>query len=212
MSACFSQLHAARAWSTVELDALHSSVQQDRIAPHENAEELRALQAQPLDTGLAARFVGAVRRTWPVRALPGAEHAVNIVGSGGGARTFNISTSAAFVAAAAGARVLKSGSRSYHGASGSLDVLQVLGVFMPSSAEGLSEMLEDCSVAFVSTPHYAPVLGHMARRLGLHSFREVGGFLNRVGPLLCPYEVRAQLIGASSRALLPSSRASCFRW
>ena len=156
---------------------------------------LAGLSAKPLNAANVSNFVSHVFQISPAKQLAGGEHAVNIVGTGGGISTFNISTAVAFVASAAGAKVLKSGSAAYNSQCGSLDVLDGLGVMMPDSETMLAEMLDQLGIGFVPAAYY----GELLRRLAIHilplQFRDIAGFVNIVGPLLCPYRVAGQLIG-----------------
>ena len=72
---------------------------------------------------------------------------VNIVGTGGGPSTFNLSTASAFVGAAAGARVIKTGSRAYKSRTGSVDLLDRLGIRMTGSYEQTEELLATVGIA-----------------------------------------------------------------
>jgi anthranilate phosphoribosyltransferase len=161
-----------------------------------------AASARPFSTYVAVRLAEAVAGTQSRIVLPEAESAVNIVGTGGGRQTFNISTAAAFVAAAAGARVLKSGSPAYNSRSGAIDVLRSLGVLFDAKPEQLAECLTRYNLAFVPPAAYPPVLRRIAVTLMPLTLRDVGGIVNMVGPLLCPYKVGAQLIGVAQAPML----------
>ena len=78
---------------------------------------------------------------------PPAQTTVNIVGTGGGPSTFNLSTASAFVAAAMGARVIKTGSRAYASKTGSIDLLDRLGLKLTNNYEQTEEMLETFGIA-----------------------------------------------------------------
>jgi len=160
---------------------------------------LVALAARPLTHATMVNFVSYVRRVSPRTAFAGVSSAVNIVGTGGGPSTFNISTAAAFVASAAGATVVKSGSRAYNSASGSMDVLRALGVTLPTDAVEAARMLARTGLSFVSESHSSPVLRRLVMSVLPLSFRDVGGFINTVGPFLCPYEVSGQVFGVAHR-------------
>lgn len=151
----------------------------------------------PLDPELGLAFVDEISSLTPTRILPGAESAVNVVGTGQGIATFNISTAAAIVASSAGASVLKSGSAAHSSRCGAIDVLGALGVAPPTTARAMGRMLSELGIAFIPESHYSVVLLGMASLLRPHSFRDVGRFVNTIGPLLCPYRVRAQLTGVA---------------
>jgi anthranilate phosphoribosyltransferase len=101
------------------------------------------------------------------------------------------------VASAAGAKVLKSGSTAYSSKCGSLDVLRALKVRMPEDEAILTNMVRELGIGFIPGSHYTVLLRRMAAMVLPLAFRDVAGFVNTVGPLLCPYQVSAQLIGAS---------------
>ena len=130
------------------------------------------------------------------------EELVDVVGTGGGGpATFNISTGAALVAAAAGASVAKHGNRAITSRCGSADVLEALGVPIDLGPELAADCLRETGFMFLLAPNYHPALkavGPLRRALG---FRTI---FNLCGPLTNPAGARAQVIGvlAPSKALL----------
>ncbi|WP_317441815.1 hypothetical protein [Streptomyces collinus] len=132
--------------------------------------------------------------------------AVNIVGTGGGPRTFNISTAAALVAAAMGVRVVKTGSRAYTGSLGSVDLLERLGVPLTASYEETHASLQAHGIAFAGAFVYPAELGLLARGVLPLDIRQLGGFLNALGPFLARLPARAQLTGVADRRLVPGLR------
>lgn len=136
----------------------------------------------------------------------GFDGAVNIVGTGGGPPTFNISTAAAFTAATIGVPVVKTGSRAYTSSVGSIDLLERLGVPLTKSLGETAETLERVGVAFAGYfvyPRELPLLARRVMPLGLQPF---GRFLNAVGPFLAALPLSAQVTGVSDRALVPALR------
>jgi anthranilate phosphoribosyltransferase len=120
---------------------------------------------------------------------------------GGGPITFNISTGAAIVATAAGARVAKHGNRAVTSLAGSADVLEALGVPINLGPELAAACLRETGFMFLFAPLYHPamkVVGPLRRALG---FRTI---FNLCGPLTNPAGARSQVIGvlAPSRVLL----------
>jgi anthranilate phosphoribosyltransferase len=120
---------------------------------------------------------------------------------GGGPLTFNISTGAALVAAAAGARVAKHGNRAVTSRAGSADVLEALGVPIQLGPELAAQCLRETGFIFLFAPLYHPAMkavGPLRRALG---FRTI---FNLCGPLTNPAGARSQVIGvlAPSRVLL----------
>jgi anthranilate phosphoribosyltransferase len=130
------------------------------------------------------------------------EELVDTCGTGGGGPlTFNISSGAALVAAAAGAKVAKHGNRAVTSQCGSADVFEALGVPVTLSPELAVECLRATGFMFLFAPYYHPAmktLGPLRRALG---FRTI---FNLCGPLTNPAGARAQVIGvlAPSRVLL----------
>lgn len=126
--------------------------------------------------------------------------AIDTAGTGGdGAGTINLSTAAAVVAAAAGARVLKHGNRSASGLFGSADFVEAVGYNLDVGPEKAAEMVERIGFAFVFAPKYHPAFARVAPVRRQLPFRTV---FNIVGPLANPGLVKRQLIGVSERRLL----------
>ena len=126
--------------------------------------------------------------------------AIDTAGTGGdGAGTINLSTAAAVVAAAAGARVLKHGNRSASGLFGSADFVEAVGYNLDVGPEKAAEIVERVGFAFVFAPKYHPAFARVAPIRRQLPFRTV---FNIVGPLANPGLVKRQLIGVSERRLL----------
>ncbi|AOU96883.1 anthranilate phosphoribosyltransferase [Acidihalobacter yilgarnensis] len=121
---------------------------------------------------------------------------VDIVGTGGdGARTFNVSTTASFVVAAAGGRVAKHGNRSVSSSSGSADVLEAIGVPLDLNPEQIARCVEEVGVGFMFAPMH-----HAAMKHAIAPRREMGvrTIFNVLGPLTNPAGVPNQLLGVFS--------------
>lgn len=122
-------------------------------------------------------------------------------GTGGdGANTFNISTTAAFVASGAGAVVAKHGNRSNRSASGSSDVMSALGVNLDPGIEAVAEALQGMGLAFCFAPRFHPAMRHVApirAALGLRTL------FNLLGPLANPAGATHQMIGVAEPAMVP---------
>ena len=120
-------------------------------------------------------------------------------GTGGdGKGSFNISTTAAFVAAGAGVPVVKHGNRSVSSRCGSADVLETLGVNLSVSPSRNNEIIRETGIAFLYAPMYHPAMNCVAA-----SRREIGirTIFNLLGPLTNPAGADKQLIGVYSPAL-----------
>jgi anthranilate phosphoribosyltransferase len=120
-------------------------------------------------------------------------HLVDIVGTGGdGSHTFNISTCAMFVAAAAGAKVSKHGGRSVSSKSGSADVMESLGININLSPEAISKCIEQVGVGFMFAPNHHPAMKNVApvrKELGIKTI------FNLLGPLTNPASAPNILMG-----------------
>lgn len=111
--------------------------------------------------------------------------------------TFNISTAATFVAAAAGARIAKHGNRSSSGGIGSADIFEMLGVQINDIDP--SAMLKGHNLCFLFAQRYHPAVRHVAGARRILSRRTV---FNMLGPLCNPANVRYQLVGVSDHTML----------
>lgn len=120
-------------------------------------------------------------------------HLLDTCGTGGdSAHTFNISTAAAFVAAAAGAKVAKHGGRSVSSKSGSADVLEALGVNLALTPAQVAQCIDQIGVGFMFAPNHHSAMKHAApvrRELGVRTL------FNILGPLTNPAGARNQLMG-----------------
>ena len=139
----------------------------------------------------------------PVEAPPGA---IDIVGTGGdGAGTYNISTLAAIIAAAAGAIVAKHGGKAASSLSGASDVLGELGVKVGISPELAAATLREAGICFMAATTHHPAMRHAA---AVRSELGVRTIFNLLGPLCNPARVERQTIGVFSRDWLePLARA-----
>ena len=134
-------------------------------------------------------------------------HLVDIVGTGGdGSHTFNISTCAMFVAAAAGAKVSKHGGRSVSSKSGSADVMEALGININLSPAQIARCIDEVGVGFMFAPNHHPAMKNVApirKELGVKTI------FNILGPLTNPASApnilmgvfHADLVGIQVRAL-----------
>src|SRR5213083_3577659 len=132
--------------------------------------------------------------------VPDRDRLLDIVGTGGDAsHTFNISTAAMFVAAAAGARIAKHGNRSVSSKSGSADVLEALGVNINLKPEDVAKTIAKTGVGFMFAPNHHSAMKHAApvrRELGVKTI------FNILGPLTNPASARQQVMGVFHRDLV----------
>ncbi|HBQ60326.1 MAG TPA: anthranilate phosphoribosyltransferase, partial [Balneolaceae bacterium] len=123
--------------------------------------------------------------------------AIDLVGTGGDqSGTFNISTSASFITAAAGVPVIKHGNRSASSKCGSADVLEYLGASIELGKEGVEQVFDEVGMAFMFAPMFHPAMKHVMparRELGFRTF------FNILGPMVNPAGVQRYVIGAFSK-------------
>lgn len=122
------------------------------------------------------------------------EDLLDTAGTGGGRRTFNVSTTAALIAAGAGCTVAKHGNRSATGLSGSADVLEALGARIDLSPGAVARCIEEVGFGFMFAPAH-----HQATRFVIPVRRQLGvrTIFNFLGPLTNPAGATRQLIGVS---------------
>lgn len=133
-----------------------------------------------------------------IRTPPGSTP-VDTVGTGGdGAQTFNISTTAAFVAAGAGVVIAKHGNRAASSRSGSADLLEALGININLEPAGVEAAIREVGIGFL----FAPAL-HSAMRHAIGPRREIGvrTIFNILGPLTNPARAQHQLVGVYDGSL-----------
>ena len=140
-------------------------------------------------------------RAHAIAVHPKRDDLVDTAGTGGdGGKTFNISTAAALVAAAAGAGVAKHGNRSVSSASGSADVLESLGFELDLSPNQIAQSIDELGFGFMFAPTHHPAMKHAGPVRRELAARTV---FNVLGPLTNPAGARAQVVGVYSPLLVP---------
>ena len=138
-----------------------------------------------------------VMRQLATRVNIAGEHIIDTCGTGGdGANTFNISTTCAFVVAAAGGKVAKHGNRSVSSSCGSADVLEVAGVNLALSAEQVAQCVNEIGIGFLFAPKHH---GAMKHTIKVRKDMGVRTLFNLLGPLSNPAAAPNQLIGVFAK-------------
>jgi anthranilate phosphoribosyltransferase len=191
------------------------------LSADEAAAVLREVMAGEASETQAAAFLIALRTKGETveeliglaRTMRGLARAVHVnrgdlldtAGTGGGRPTFNVSTTAALVAAGAGCVVAKHGNRSATGRSGSADVLEALGARIDLEPEAVAECIEAVGFGFMFAPHH-----HLAMRHVMAVRRELGvrTIFNFLGPLTNPAGATRQVIGVSDARYIDTIAAA----
>jgi len=184
---------------TLSLDEARGAmgaVMDGEATPAQLAALLMGLRMRGETVDELAGFATAMReRVVRVEAPDGA---IDVVGTGGdGSGTFNISTTAALVAAAAGVPVAKHGNRAITSRAGSADVLDALGIRIDHDAVSAGVALREIGFAFLFAPNFHPAMKHAGptrREIGVRTA------FNLLGPLTNPAGTRRQLLGAGTPA------------
>ena len=196
ISETIDRLLAGDALSAGDTEAAVGLVMRGEADPAQIAGLLVALRAKGETVD---ELVGAARamRAHVVAVRPSRDDLVDTAGTGGdGSGTFNISTTAALVAAACGCAVAKHGNRAASSRSGSADMLEALGVPIALSPEQAAEMIDRYGFGYLHAPAHHPAMRHagpVRRSLGVRTV------FNLLGPLTNPAGARRQLIGVYAR-------------
>src|SRR5947209_7788369 len=190
-------------------EALMEEVLAGRIATPEMVRLLTALNRRPVQVQELAGFARVMRRHATrvfVDGEVGPANMVDTCGTGGDASgTFNISTAAAIVAAAAGARVAKHGNRAASSQSGSADVLEALGVRIDLPFERYGHAIREIRIGFLFEQ-----AAHTATRHATPARKQIGvrTVFNLLGPLTNPAGAQAQVLGVFSAEVIDLVAAS----
>jgi anthranilate phosphoribosyltransferase len=198
-----------------EMVDLMRQVMRGEVSPVLTAALLTGLRVKKETVGEIAGAASVMREFASKVEVADTRHLVDIVGTGGdGAHTFNISTCAMFVCAAAGARVAKHGNRSVSSKSGSADVLEELGALIELPPAQVARCIEACGIGFMFAPLHHPAMrnvGPVRSELGVRTlFNILGPLTNPAGaPNILMGVFHADLVGIQARVLqrLGASRA-----
>jgi len=204
MPAVLDALHRAAArenLSAGEAEAALEEILSGAATPAQVAGLLVALRMKGESAEEVEGFARAMRRrATRVECPPDPRPLVDTCGTGGdGARTFNISTAAAFVVAGAGARVAKHGNRSVSSRCGSADVLEELGANLTIEPARVAECIEQTGFGFLFAPALHPAMRHVQPVRGELKMRTV---FNILGPLANPAGAEVQVVGVYEARLV----------
>jgi anthranilate phosphoribosyltransferase len=193
------QLLDGRDLGRAEAREVMSEIMRGEATPAQIGGFLVALRAK----GETAEEIAGCAEAMRAHALPVHTRRTDLVdtaGTGGdGARTLNISTAAAIVAAAAGAAVAKHGNRAVSSASGSADVLEALGFKLELTPERIGRSIDELGFGFMFAPLHHPAMKHAAPVRRELATRTV---FNVLGPLTNPAGARAQIVGVYAPELV----------
>jgi anthranilate phosphoribosyltransferase len=183
---------AGRDLTRAEMESLFGRIMDGSVSAPFQAALLAALATKG-ETVAEIAGAAAAMRSRAIRIPHHRERVVDTCGTGGdGAGTFNISTAAALVAAAAGVPMAKHGNRSVSSRCGSADVLEALGVAVSVTPESAASALDEIGIAFLFAPSLHPAMKEVMpvrRELGVRTV------FNLLGPLVNPAGARRQVLG-----------------
>lgn len=176
-----------------EMTHLMRQIMNGEVAPELIAAILTGLRIKVETVSEIAAAANVMREFAAKVPVEQAETLVDVVGTGGdNANTFNISSTAMFVAAAAGARVAKHGGRSVSSSSGSADIMALCGINLNLSPEHVAQCIRQTGAGFMFAPNHHSSMKHVApvrRLLGIRTM------FNILGPLTNPAGAANQVLG-----------------
>ncbi len=191
-------LISGRSLSTEEASLVMEEIMQGEATPAQFGALVTALRLK----GETVEEIIGLAKVMRAKAIKvsTSEPVVDTCGTGGdGQATFNISTTAAIVAAAAGLKVAKHGNRAISSQCGSADVLEALGVRIDLGAREVERCLEEVGIGFMFAPVFHPAMKYAAaprREIGIRTI------FNLLGPLTNPAGARAQVLGVADETLV----------
>src|SRR5437763_385877 len=189
-------IHLSRAQAAAAMDAML-----DGSAPVSQMAALLVALRMKGETPDEIAGAAQALRSRAARVEVSQDRLIDTCGTGGdSSHTVNISTTAAFVAAAGGARVAKHGNRAVSSQCGSADVLAALGVEVELPPAAVAACIDECGIGFLFAPRHHAAMRHVApvrKELGLRTL------FNLLGPLANPAGARRQLLGVYAAHLVP---------
>ena len=188
-----------RSLTAEQSEVVLGQVLSGEAAPSQIAALATALRAKGESVGEMTGFVRAMVAHAVPMDLPAGIEIVDTCGTGGDRlRSINVSTIAALVVAATGAKVCKHGGRASSSAVGAADVLEALGVVVDLGPKGVSRCIDEVGMGFCFAPRFHPAMrfaGPVRKELGIPTV------FNYLGPLANPGRARYQVIGVSDPAV-----------
>jgi anthranilate phosphoribosyltransferase len=182
--------------SQIEAETALNLIMTGEVSEEQIAAFLTAMRLKGETVEELTAFV-KVMRSKAVKVDVDVKGAIDLVGTGGDqSGTFNISTAASFITAAAGVPVIKHGNRSASSKCGSADVLEHLGASIELGKEGVEQVFDEVGMAFMFAPMFHPAMKYVMptrRELGFRTF------FNILGPMVNPAGVQRYVIGAFSK-------------
>ena len=176
-----------------EMLSLMRQIMSGEVSPVLIAAIISGLRVKKETIGEIAAAATVMREFATKVPVPDVPELIDTCGTGGdSAHTFNVSTAAMFVAAAAGAKIAKHGGRSVSSKSGSADVLELLGVNINLKPEAVAESIAATGIGFMFAPNHHSAMKHAApvrRELGVKTI------FNILGPLTNPAGAKQQVMG-----------------
>ena len=200
---------AGQSLDTAQATAVMREIMEGAATPAQLGAFLTALRLKgETDTEIAALAAVMRDKALPV-SVPGQPLLLDVVGTGGdGKNTFNLSTAAALIAAAAGVKVAKHGNRAASGSCGAADVLEALGVQLELSPAGVAACIARAGMGFMFAPAFHPAMRHagpVRREIGIRTV------FNLLGPLTNPARAQCMLLGVADPHLGERMAAALIR-
>lgn len=171
----------------------------EALNPYQVSAALGAMKTRGESSQELSGFVKGLRQQLGALPRPKGKLLDNCGTGGDQQGTFNISTTAMFVAAAAGVKIAKHGNRAMTSQSGAADILEALGIQLTASPEKVKESIESCGVGFYFAPAYHSAMkavGPIRKELGFRTL------FNLVGPLSNPVKADYQIVGVFSKDVM----------
>jgi anthranilate phosphoribosyltransferase len=204
LTAAIEKLADGLALEPAEAAGVLREIMEGRASEAETAGFLVALRTKGETVGEIVGLASTMREL-AVKVETDRDELVDTAGTGGGRPTFNVSTTAAFVAAGAGCPVAKHGNRSATGQCGSADVLEALGARIDLEPEAVAECIEEIGFGFMFAPRHHLAMKHVVPVRKELAVRTIFNFL---GPLTNPAGATRQLIGVSDGGYLDTIAAA----